>query len=336
MLTPIQIASLERLEYAKRISGDIIDTYKTHICHPDVCNPENEPTLIAKGFLAGPATTRDLYLCRYRSHHLCTERYCNSVVMGVCPISGACYGPLGGYSSYDKNNARTWHSAFRDNEISSQTGVTANPNRYIKPEPETQSEVVPLKKARKPKSSATLQQYARQIIIKLLFSKTRASINTRHLRYGRKTATRKIRHYLNQCEQTRSIPSLLYILMIQEEGEDTNNQLEQLNYDQVILDKYTMIIWNIYEKISKYYPGTLKMQTMALAILYEMRQGYSVDGMIIIPSDTYLLYNLPLINDLPLFSLKKKEITIGQKIIKKAVGQALEQNIERKKLEYRI
>ena len=124
---------IHRLEAAKRRSGDIIDIPCEHQCSIEFCNPENEQALISKGFLKGPPQCNDIYLCKYRFHHICTSTECNNTELGICKISGTCRGNPGGYSNYDKNNYKTWGDGFRINERTQQCGRNSlNSSIYFK------------------------------------------------------------------------------------------------------------------------------------------------------------------------------------------------------------
>jgi len=322
---------IRRLERAKRVSGDIIDMPTDHICSKEFCNPENEKDLISRGFLAGPPTSTDIYLCRYRNHHVCTENECRNIDNGVCRISGACYGNPGGYSSYSKTDYRTWHQEFRHNEQLQQLKITANPTIFSVDDNNKPDEPRKRKKRKKKKNPKVIwRRYklaAQKIVTCLLYSHTRQTINDRAYKQSLKMMEKQIQMYIKSCNQERQVVNIINIMLLQNKYKNIDKKLEILEYQQNVIDKYVDVIMQTYLNVKKYYTESFKFQTIAIGALYEMRQGYELENIILFPSDCFLLYNLPTINDIPAFGFKKANITRGKWIIQIAYNTAVESGV---------
>ena len=303
--------TLSRLEYAKRISGDIIDIKKEHICSREFCNPQNENDLIYMGFLQGPPQTSDIYLCKYKVHHICNDMLCKETdISGVCTISGACYGPPGGYSMYDKNDYRTWTSKFRRNE--KMLFVAGKSNG-------TQSKL----KKRKCNSTKTRTE-ATMIVTKLLFSPTRKRINEKYNMEMKKICHKKIQSYVKSCIIKREPINLIYIMILNHMYNNGFQKLEILSYNQTLVDKYVDIITKVYNLVSKHHEKILKITNIAIGVLYEMRQGYTIENTLLLTRDDFLLHNLPMISDIPSFEFNRSSITNGKHIIQKTFIKIIE------------
>jgi hypothetical protein len=59
-----------------------------------------------------------------------------------------------------------------------------------------------------------------------------------------------------------------------------------------------------------------------------MQQGISVDGSVLLPMDSFLLYHLPLINDLSTFKLDKRKYTKGENLVKLLTSKTTNFKIE--------
>lgn len=310
--------SFERILDAKRRGGDLIANYDfPHTCHRDVCNPENERMLIAKGLLSGPAMSNDVFVCRYGSQHICTELLCNNHRLGVCDISGACYGPQGGYSSYDKNDPKTWSHQFRVNEITAQSSATSNRQKR------------PYRR-----KTARHTDAIQDIIHKLLYSPIRKQVNDEKNARDSKQAETAILNYAKKCHDQRAPVSLIYVMMIQDNIRSTEQKLEIIEYDEKTVLKYVQIVAKISKIVQKYYAESFKIDVLALGVLYGMRQGYEAEQIVLLPSDTFLLYNLPTVNDLPSFGYEMRVVTRGKRLYEIAFKTALDRGVSVKEIAY--
>ena len=325
--------SLKRLEYAKRISGDIIDIETKHFCSKEKCNPQNELALIETGYLQGPPLTMDVYFCKYKSYHVCTESTCNNYgIDGVCRISGACYGNPGGYSSYNKELPCTWRPSFSVREKTLQVNESVNPTTFDKVKIEIKQEIdpdaiEPVRKKRKRVNYRKIREGVRNIVTNLLYSNKRKAINIKAVADEKKKFEKKANSYIKSCIILNIPVNLIKILMIAETYTKKYKRLEILVYDEDVVTKYMSIIMKTFEIVSKYYKDAFKFEMIALGTLYEMRQGYNIEHMTLFKADNFLLYNLPTINDVPFFGYKRANITRGKHIIEYAYNHAIESGV---------
>jgi len=309
--------SFKRIVFAKQLKGDITpNTNFAHECRPETCNPESEEMLINQQMLDPPVVLRDFYVCRYMRSHHCTAEKCDKqdIATGACRISGACYAPPGGYSSYDKNNPQTWHSNFRANEKKAQEMFSV---QYYDT---TLRNNIKRTKARKRKKRAQI----RDVITRLLFSPTRKEVNEIRRKQNEKLVQRKIQLYIKKCEEENELVNLIHVAMLRTWRSSKTRELKILDYDENIVDKYTEAIIKVQTLVRKYHIDTFKTDTLALGTLYAMQQGLMLDQRWLIPNDAYLCFNLPIINDLPHFKFQKKRVTTGQKMIKIAFKKAMQ------------
>ena len=314
---------LSRIENAKRVSGDIIDLSVKHTCTKEFCNPENEADLIVKGFLMGPIMMPDVYVCKYRSYHICNSQTCKSTYgTGVCVISGACYGPKDGYASYDKSDPRTFYINARHSvKMEQQINPTMNDNIYTL----SPLEKVKVKqKTRKSPNFKRIRLEVVEIITKLLFSDTRKSVNKRYRDNRTKIMEKKIQNYIKSCYIERVPVNMITIKIFVDKYNEGYERLEILNYSEDTISKYTNLIVNAYKIVLKYYDDAFKVPTISLGVLYEMRQGYEIEGLVLFEADPFLLHNLPTINDILQFGFDRANITKGKHIIQAAYKRGVE------------
>jgi len=114
----------------------------------------------------------------------------------------------------------------------------------------------------------------------------------------------------------------------------TELKLEILEYDEETVEKYVHIVMDIVKKVTKYCAVSFKIEILALGILYGMRQGYTVEKIVLLPSDTFLLNNLPTFNDLPIFGFNKKNVTRGLRLFEIAFKTALDTGTPIKEIAY--
>ena len=125
-------------------------------------------------------------------------------------------------------------------------------------------------------------------------------------------------------------------MMLNDTYKNVNLKLEILIYDEDVIEKYVKIIIETYKTVKKYFTESFKFETIALGALYEMRQGYEIDQIILFPSGCFLLYHLPTINDIPSFGFDKKYITKGKQIIQYAYNRAVELGVSTEHISFKI
>ena len=281
-----------------------------HVCSVQVCFPQNEPQLISRGLLRAPVLTDYIYICRYGIVHICTENECMKLIDGVCPISSRCYGHIG-YSSYDKNNPKTWSREFRQNERLQQTpgNITSNNNK---------SRLYNVKR------KEAVRQKISSYIINLLFSPNRQKLNENDCNKRLKTCQKQISIYYAECKEKGVPVNVIQTMMIRDSHLFGYQKLTILNFDNNVVEKYTRLILLVRDIVIKYNRPNIKIEHIILGTLYGMRQGYETQYIDLFPTDSFLLNNLPAINDLPSsFGIQKKNITIGKQIIQMSFDNAI-------------
>ena len=96
------------------VKPDMLNRHVDHICSNNTCNPENELSLMHRGFLSKSSApiTAYVYVCNMRSVHVCTKDKCNlyqATANGTCPISGLHY-EKHQFSNYSRADPMTWGS----------------------------------------------------------------------------------------------------------------------------------------------------------------------------------------------------------------------------------
>ena len=336
-------ASLKRIETAKMLKGDVSSDRPEHVCRPLVCRPENEEMLIAQGLLAPPAVMQDVYMCRYLRFHVCTEELCNNHEHGVCSISGLCHGVV--VSSFSRSDPRT---------VAAQPSAGTNDAQPISYAYEQQirrvrrrhdgmittvSVPVPVALVVPPvaaeRSSARpstivpwqkMKDDVRRTLHAIFFSHVREQINHECAAQSEVRLERSIKEYQDYRNARRLPVSLIRIMMI-DDNHPPSRTLKIIPYDDALLDRYTAIVEHVYDVIVKYgvqvdrvYPDHI-----TLAVLYTMRNGWTLQGHIMIIADPALIDILPLPNDLTRFKINKKSLTKGTFCMKAAYDNALVQ-----------
>jgi hypothetical protein len=317
--------SILRLEKAKRVAGRIIDAPLIHLCSREFCYPENENDLINQGLLQPPAICPDVYLCNYRCHHICTAESCGNSVLGVCPISGACYGPQDGYSNFSRADYRTWHADFRKNEREIQTDRKPNPSLFF--DNVAPIEIVePTKKKKKktPKKNFVRKKIAAEIFTKLVYSPIRKKVNKRREDELQNVLDKEIASYIRTCEKNREVPCIPYIMMLQDTYREDYDLLETLDYNDEIVNKYTAMLNKAFGIVDKYFEDPVKPEIIIMGVLYLARQEYRVGETVLIEHDPFLLAMLPQGNNLPAFGTSKRHITKGKQVLKRALSKGLD------------
>ena len=105
---------LARLEHGRKLINSLEEP-RGHTCSRGFCNPLSEGDFIHMGLFRGPPLLTHVWLCKYRSYHVCTPDDCQLAVDGVCPVSGIIISME--YCDYDATNDKTW-TTEKDRSIS--------------------------------------------------------------------------------------------------------------------------------------------------------------------------------------------------------------------------
>lgn len=275
---------------------DLLNEYHKHVCSREYCNPEN---------------IAHIYLCKFRQIHICLPDVCDLLVEGVCQLSGACYGPSG-YSIYDHNDQQTWYDHM-------DYDVPMTKQRYLSLEGEmVEVAVVAVAAAVVPHKAISTKEIIKRIegyIETLFYSSERSKMNAEQTRAHQQKANRAKEAYINKCIASRQLVNMMDLMGIEEQYKWMEAMIDVLPFDQNLLNHYTQLVLRMYHIIQQYSDEKICLESLTLGTLYYMRQGFSCDGVEVIPRDPFLVKNLPEMNDLRRFGFDKKKYTRGEKWI---------------------
>lgn len=321
----------EVLDILKNYKKDLMNETHTHVCSRDYCNPQTHEQLIRTGQCppsAGRPNT-EIYLCKYRQYHICNYEYCHCT---ICPISGACYGAAGGYSSYDHGDNRTWNSKP---EVDDQPTffVLSGPKREREEEKEDDEEEDddgPSKKT-KPTNTADFRRRIEEHIEALLYSSVRIKINNDYTTQNNKSCSREKDGYINKCRKEGVPVNRIVLDMINDRYKHIILPMTILKEDRDRVAYYIESVMQVYDIVQRYSSSEgqnkICITSVTLATLYFMRTSYQVDGITLIPLDGFLKEHLPSLNELPRFSFDKKKYTRGSKLLTFSYEVALRRGV---------
>ena len=273
--------------------GELVESACAHVCETAFCRPQNEVALN----LPGPPLDDSVYVCRYGQVHVCTEDECENVFGGTCALSGRSHANHTGMSSYDKNDYRTWNSGTH---TARHYGANAKRQR-IKP----------------------LEPRVTQVITTLLYSPVRNDINKHSHKAYAEIFKRKVAQYVQENE----MPSIIQIEMMEEKYKNHNEKIPIIAYDHDAVERYTALILRTYSLVKQYSLDPSKLETVAVGVLYMLRQGFVAEGRTLFEIDSFLLHNLPSPSDLPRFGYQKSSITKGKHQIQNVYNNLLREGV---------
>lgn len=113
-------------------------------------------------------------------------------------------------------------------------------------------------------------------------------------------------------------------------------------YSQNLHDYYVSIVTQVWHMVMRYYIPTaekkyeddgvteilprLDVGTVCLGVLYSMRQGVRRSGHTMLEKDDFLLMNLPTGPDLSFFDIRKRRVSVGEKIVSDTYDNAIAEN----------
>lgn len=322
------------MEYERRIRRTIPAPSAGHRCGPSCLAGEvavSEQNLVHQGRIPpGPVMYAHIFVLGCRTIHVCTESTCSYWRENrghTCPISGLEFGGAQ-TSSYSKNDSRTWY-----------TRGTIEQALSVAP-----SSVAPV--AQRPRPSLSAEQIGDgcTVMVKLLlYSRQRVERNNLLQQEQKQAADLACATYLQKQAQQRQAPFFTDLYRIRAYILFAEPPLCILDFDETRCNYYVAILTQIWQRVQRFYVRDhdkvldahsveivprLDFESVILATLYGMRQGYRQRGVRIIPKDTFLAKHLPLINDLIThFKLPRDAITKGQKILRRAIDNAFLDNV---------
>jgi len=264
----------------------------------------------------------NVYLCKFGVIHVCSETRCEYYkhqTNKTCPVSGIVMEHnILALNTYDKNDPRTWKK--ESDLIASGAGAAVAA---------TQKEIKPKKNHYSLKSLASR---AEEIVVQLLYSHNRVQCNEAALQNLEEKAKKSKQTYINERFKKRQLPYLsdLHRITTTVFSEELPYVIFTINYAFVAY--YKAIILQIWQLVIKYaVPHKQKVydpqsgielvpridfDSIALAIMYSMRQGMEFEGMQALPLDEFLQDNLPRLSDLDTyFSILQNKVTRGTTLL---------------------
>lgn len=316
---------LLRLKDAKKAS--MVDIRKPHTCSARVCNPQCERDF-------GISTDCTLFLCNYGSIHRCGPDVCTiySVHTGTCPLSGMQVGPAI-TSAYAKDDPRTWYQKAPQTgpKITEGNVVNIYDDNQVKQQQELAATTPPIKRPRirKEKSQEEVEEILSNLLELLLYSSKRTQINELEMQKYEMHAAQARNTYITACREQGRFPFSTDVARIVGYHTSKALPLNELEREPKRLRFYINQLFQIWQISKRFYTDADEpksdVETVALGALYMMRVGHIVDGHILLPKDLFLFCNLPLVNKITGFGIKKKKITKGEKILDIVYKRAREQ-----------
>ncbi len=329
---PLFSKAAYRLRCAKK---DLVEArVANHQCSADFCNPQSEMSLIAAGHLQGPPLTCNVYLCTFGVFHVCTETACDVYTWSdtrTCHISGLQLGHAA-ESSYDKNDPRTWRSKPMSTPgvAHLRTPIGAPPLVVAPALPPRRQRVIP---------EGEIKYRASAMVKLLLFSPNRIARNREAIQQFAEEAHDAKVTYIRQQAENMQLPFLTDLHRLQGHYTKRRLPLAEFTFVEGLHDYYVNIICQIWAKVIAYYvpedekeyeeDGVTEVsprfdfENVCLGVLYAMRQGLRIGTLMLLPKDDFLLANLPIINELGHFKIRRNRITKGDKILTQTYENAI-------------
>jgi len=280
---------------------------RNHFCSAKECSPR--------------CNDSNVYLCKYGIVHVCSQTSCEYYAQTqskTCPISGRVMETLlMAQNTYDKNDSRTWR---KESEIVSALSASQVHSLGKK------------KHTRQTHFEHVLQHQSEDIVINLLYSSNRVKRNEVALTTMDEKAKKACQTYVNERFAKRQLPYLSDLIRITSSVFTHPLPYIIFEYNESLIQYYAAVIIQVWAIVIKYavlhkdkvYETGTKIEVMpridfesvALAIMYAMREGMYFDNTAALPKDDFLFDNLPVLNDLDAyFSLSQNKVTKGTAIL---------------------
>lgn len=276
-----------------------------HECSKEYCEPLNTVG-IYRIFKIKQDFPESLYICKYGQEHDCFKNDCG--IDSVCAVSGIIKENIQEYSDYNKNDSRTWKSVVPQKYLSEKK-VEVLMKKY------TKEEVSKKVKREKKFNSSQIQSRIEHIVETILYSLNRKKINEEKYNIHSKKIKREKDFYITECSEKCIPVNLIKLSMMDSKPNANLHIIKILKRDQNVINRYVHLILQFYNHAVKYIEDKVSPEAIALGILYKMQQGMIVDNVILIPLETFLVENLPLMNDLNKLKIDKKKYTLGERLI---------------------
>jgi hypothetical protein len=292
---------------------DLLNEHHYHQCRREYCNPQG---------------ISNIYLCKFRQIHVCTPDECDLVFEGVCPISGACYGPVG-YGNYDPNDNRTFYSRGLIND----EPIHAKFPQFL-----------PIRGANPPASGGGVGAPAARVISRvvnekdvytrietyvedLLYSNERVKINALATAANKKACTQKKEEYIARCSARDEPINWVMMDIIANSFGYVEQVLEIMPLSRETVARYTEMVLKVYKMVQSFTSERVCVESITLAVLYTMRVGYIVNDVQVLPMDPFLKEHLPDMNELGRFGFERHKFTNGENQLTFAFDEAIKKGI---------
>lgn len=351
---PLFKKSIMRLVQEKQKRGTLSDARDTHVCDPSYCQPECEQMICAPPYIAS-----NVFVCRMGSVHLCSADTCTLYSVdqtNTCPISGFQMGT--DVSSYSKDDYRTWKNPKAEKQSMgiSQGGNTAqwllsgggdSPRQMVEERISIVKKTfampdVPAKRKRRKRaysqqmSEEDAKTAASNMVKLLLYSRNRHTCIEKAIARYRQQGDDAKNTYIKTQKEMGQLPYVADMYRLMAHYRDQPMPMKEFEFNENTHNYYTFVItqvWDIVQRFhvplnKKRYEGEVEMvprldfTAIALGTMYLMRKGVRRNQIELLPSDNFLLMNLPGINMLSEFGIEKSLVTKGDKIISEAYDNA--------------
>jgi hypothetical protein len=168
-----------------------------------------------------------------------------------------------------------------------------------------------------------LRDVAENIVHTLLYSKERVHLNAQKRKQLMEAKEQETRNYYHAVAVARRIPVMVDVLVLVAKYDMEAPYLNILRPNAKKVSHYVDVVVQTWFAITRSpwiqeNPG-FQFQTHAFCVLYMMRKGLNINGVVVIPKVRFMT-NLPVRVDLPVFGKNfcSKVLTNGQKAIKAA------------------
>lgn len=314
----------QAIQRIRALKADMSDERPRHVCAAALCNPQNEPALYT-----ATALTSNVYVCRWGAVHLCSDECCelwrDNAPSHACPISGAQWGGGVVTSSYDAGDSRTWYAKVDPVSVSGPAGP--RPKKHFR------QRVV---------DEETLRARAGAMVTLLLYSNRRTRCNDAAIALQQKEAAAALATYRKLCAEAGVWPHSTTMYSIY--ARNTSKPLPYVMYefDANLHAYYVGICCQAWHMALRYYvPAARKrydaltelapridFEDLCLGVLYAMRHGFIVAGVMLLPRDDFLLINMPLHSHMATFGINKHQATEGERILTISYANAIAAHVD--------
>jgi len=292
---------------------------KEHVCVRVLC--QQHPPWANRGTLK--RQIRNVYMCCATGRaHFCNEQCsCTDVDHSdgghVCRISGI---------RYDSIKSDTW---FTKHRVTATHQENKDPLKLVR---NTDFQINQL-------SMDTIRQQQHQFISKqqvstILFSNERLFMEQRKYVEMKTEAEKVVQKYIKTCEKKNQIVNFTHLVQLyinqMNRRHIFRNLLPQNDSVDNIITKYASLTCRLWSLIIQRFPlgqttpALFPIKMFVISILYIMKAGLCVGGVMVIPGDPYLTSVLPEANTLDAYNINKPAFTACKNNILKAYREAVE------------